>query len=265
MANLSSANTLERLEPHLGSAADTTPTPTSSTHPTPQPTPSTKAKAASLMPNRIKDMRMKRGMSLSELSELTGMTRSELHKLEKGVRRIRTDHLPPLAKALKCGPEELLNAELAEQLLGDRQRYSGTVDAASGQGPSMMADLPIYGITDINGQLRIDENEPQAYVMRSPQLHNVKTSYALYMPDESMEPALPKGALLYVNPILPTRVGDLVVAIWPDGVSRVLQLTQSTSPDSGTRLVLKDTQGTEILPQDHQGLRLQRVIGLSFI
>jgi len=212
-----------------------------------------------IAPNRIKEMRLMRGMSLSELSELTGMTRSELHKLEKGVRRIRTDHLPPLSQSLRCGPEELLNAELAEQLMGDRMKY--TLSREGADGPAIAADLPVYGAV-VDGAFSISDAEPQAYVQRSPNLVNVKTSFAVYQPDESMEPRISQGNLLYVNPILPSRAGDIVLATWKDGTAKVLMLSQ----ERGAGLIgTQENSDVKIVIAEEDGIKLQRVIGISFI
>ncbi len=215
-----------------------------------------------IAPNRIKEMRLRRGMSLSELSELTGLTRSELHKLEKGVRRIRTDHLPPLSKSLKCAPEELLNPELAEQLIGDRMRYAGTVDATKGDGPTAVADLPVFGAMESDSRFIIDEAAPQAYVQRMPHLFNVKTAFAVYMPDTSMEPRVPTGSLVYINPILPARPGDLAVIRWNNGAAKIVMLTM----DKKNGLVgIQENTDEEIILEQEQGVRIQRVIGISFM
>lgn len=212
-----------------------------------------------IAPNRIKEMRLKRGMSLSELSELTGMTRSELHKLEKGVRRIRTDHLPPLSQSLRCGPEELLNAELAEQLMADRLKY--TLTSEGSDGPTIAADLPVFGVTK-NGAFNINETEPQAFVQRSPHQVNVRTAFAIYMPDDSMEPRVSQGNLLYVNPILPARSGDMVVATWKTGEAKVLMLSQ----EKGVGLVgTQENANTRVVIAEHEGIKLSRVIGISFV
>jgi len=213
-----------------------------------------------IAPNRIKEMRLKRGMSLSELSELTGLTRSELHKLEKGVRRIRTDHLPPLSRSLRCSAEELLNPELAEQLVEDRLKYMGTADGKDG--PTAIADLPVLGIKEGDGSFNLDEAQPQAFVQRIPLLFNVKTSYAIYMPDSAMEPRVPAGAVAYINPVLPARAGDLAVVRQNDGRGVVVMLQH----DREKGLVgIQENSETVIEIANENGARIQRIVGLSFM
>ena len=60
-------------------------------------------------PNRIREWRNRRRMSLAELGETVGLSRSEISKLENGSRRVRAEHLVILAKALKVPPEELMD------------------------------------------------------------------------------------------------------------------------------------------------------------
>lgn len=216
----------------------------------------------SLVPNRIKEWRMKRGLSLSEMSELTGLTRSELHKLEKGVRRLRTDHLPVLSKALRCDPEELLAPDLAEQLLGNRLKYGGGAGSViSAESPTPRADLPVLGSFNPDGKFISDDNAPQAFTARPPQLINVRNSYAVYMPTTRMEPRVPVASLLYVNPVLPARPGDLAVVRMADGRTEIVAVERSKSGGLLGRLQNPD-EALELDPES--GTRIHRVIGVMF-
>ncbi len=213
-----------------------------------------------LVPNRIKEWRMKRGLSLSEMSELTGLTRSELHKLEKGVRRLRTDHLPVLSKALRCDPEELLSPELAEQLMGNRLKYGGSGAVISADNPSPRADLPVLGSFSNEGRFISDENAPQAFAPRPPQLINVRNSYAVYMPTTRMEPRVPVASLLYVNPVLPARPGDLAVIRMNDGRTEVVSVERGKNGLVG-RLSSPD-ETIDLDPES--GTKIHRVTGIVF-
>ncbi|MGE0252227.1 MAG: helix-turn-helix domain-containing protein [Dongiaceae bacterium] len=213
------------------------------------------------LPNRIKEHRMLRGMSLSELSELTGLTRSELHKLEKGVRRLRTDHLPILSRALRVSPEQLLSTELAETLMGNRLKYgSGSSGGAiSAEAPTVMADLPILGTYNATGTLFTHDDQPQAFAQRIPQLVNVKGAYALYMTTTRMEPRIPVGALLYVNPLIPVRPGDIAVARKGDGATEVVMVERTSS--GGMQGRMQSPEETMDLDND---TKLHRVVGVIF-
>lgn len=208
-------------------------------------------------PNRIKDVRMRRGMSLSELSELTGLTRSELHKLEKGVRRIRTDHLPPLAKALRCTPEELLSPDLVKQLLGNRSSFG----QAQGEAATTYKEIVVLGKTEKDGQFYINEETPIARVAAPLALSEVAEAYAIYMPTVRLEPRIPVASLLYVNPVLPARPGDVAVARYPDGRALLVQVERDAQGMLAGRLFMPNEMIT-FAPSDN--VRLQRVIGVMF-
>lgn len=214
------------------------------------------------LPNRIKEWRSKRGLSLSEMSDLTGLTRSELHKLEKGVRRLRTDHLPILSKALRCDPEELLSNELAEQLMGNRLKYGGAAAGTiSSENPTPRTDLPVLGSFGTEGKFLSDENAPQAYAARPPQLVNVKGAYGIYMPTTRMEPRVPVASMLYVNPILPARPGDLAIARMANGHTEIVAVERGKNGQLVGRLSNPD----ETIELDIEGgAKLHRVTGIMF-
>lgn len=176
--------------------------------------PRTKVDLASL-PNRIREIRLSRGMSLSELADVTNFTRSELHKLEKGVRRLRTDHLLPLSNALGCRAEDLLSRDMIKKLAGGRSAFtfaSGMKDAA-GANAVNVADLPVYGGLDEDGQFSVDFELAQDQTSRPPQLANVPKGYAIYAPNSSITDRVPVGSLLYVNPVVPVKAGDTAIVI----------------------------------------------------
>lgn len=176
--------------------------------------PRSKTDLASL-PNRIRELRLSRGMSLSELSDLTTFTRSELHKLEKGVRRLRTDHLLPLSTALGCQAEELLSRDMIKQLSGSRASFTFAAGKASGAAANS-SDLPVYGAAS-GGQFNVDFKAVQAQVARPPQLANVPHGYAVYMPSNALEARVPMGCLCYVNPVVPVKAGDVAVFVNENG------------------------------------------------
>lgn len=153
-------------------------------------------------PNRIREWRSRRRMSLAELGETVGLSRSEISKLENGSRRVRADHLVALAKALKVPPEELMDKETVRDMLGELPPPT----------PSPGPALPILQAKRQDGLVVIPAQEPTALsVPAPPQLAHVPGAYAFYMPDTSFEPKVPVGALLFVDTILPPRAGDLAV------------------------------------------------------
>lgn len=139
-------------------------------------------------------------MSLAELGEIVGLSRSEISKLESGSRRVRADHLVALAKAMKVAPEDLMDKEAVRELIGD---------GASAR--PVAASLAIAQARRQNGTIVILTDLASVNGEAPPQIVNVPGAYAFYMPDTSMEPRVPVGALLYVHPLLPPRAGDLAV------------------------------------------------------
>lgn len=70
-------------------------------------------------PNRIKELREDRGLTLEQLAEKVGTSHTQISRLEHGKRRLDINWMQRVAKALVCQPQDLmvpgaLPAELAE-------------------------------------------------------------------------------------------------------------------------------------------------------
>lgn len=63
-----------------------------------------------LVRRRLRELRLRRGMTLQEVGERAGIDVSTLSRLESGKRRLALDHLPRLAQALSVSTDELLQA-----------------------------------------------------------------------------------------------------------------------------------------------------------
>ena len=70
------------------------------------------------MTNRLRDLRVERGISLRALGESAGITFQTLGKIEKGQVRLSEYHAALIAPALGCHPEDLF----AENPLTPKQR-----------------------------------------------------------------------------------------------------------------------------------------------
>src|SRR6478752_2600932 len=70
--------------------------------PFPKSAPITRAKRRNAMerPNRIRELREARGLSQRDLARRMGLTGPEVHKLENGMRRLRSEHLDKLTLIL---------------------------------------------------------------------------------------------------------------------------------------------------------------------
>lgn len=60
------------------------------------------------MQNNIDILRKKAGLTLDQLAELMGITRSYLMKLKAGRQRLNADHLEKMAEIFKCDPSEII-------------------------------------------------------------------------------------------------------------------------------------------------------------
>ena len=154
-------------------------------------------------PNRIREWRNRRRMSLAELGEIVGLSRSEISKLESGSRRVRADHLVILAKALKVPPDDLMDKETVREMLGELPPPT----------PAAVPSVPVALARRQNGGIVIQMSPEAPTVEAPPQIARVPGAFAFYMPDTSLEPRVPVGALLFVNPMLPPRAGDLAVVV----------------------------------------------------
>src|SRR3954470_23692447 len=63
---------------------------------------------------RLRQLRMQRGLTLEDVASRSSIDVSTLSRLESGKRRLALDHLPRLATALSVSTDELLRAPEAE-------------------------------------------------------------------------------------------------------------------------------------------------------
>ncbi len=63
-------------------------------------------------PNRLRELRKARGLTLQEVGELAGISHVQVSRLEKGGRRLKDTQMTALARALKVSPQDLLETEV---------------------------------------------------------------------------------------------------------------------------------------------------------
>jgi transcriptional regulator with XRE-family HTH domain len=205
--------------------------------------------SSSEIPNRIREWRNRRRMSLAELGEVVGLSRSEISKLESGSRRVRADHLIVLAKALKVAPEDLMDQTAVRELMGD------AVPTLRG-----VPSLAVAQTQRQKGTITILKDETSVAVEAPPQVANVAGAYAFYMPDTSLEPRVPVGALLYVHPLLPPRAGDLAVVV----VDHAPPVLASIERRSNALVAIIGNDGTSMDLNDPSVTAAARVAGMWF-
>lgn len=143
----------------------------------------------------LRMMRTSRGMSLAALAASAGLSKSEISKLENGVRPFRPDHIIRLAKIFGVGPTEMLSpASPLRSMLTDNKADS---------------ELPLFDGRDL---VRDGAGAAaRGSIQRPPQMRGQKAAYAVTVNDLSNSPALVIGSTLLVNPDVPVNVGDLAI------------------------------------------------------
>lgn len=74
-----------------------------------------------------------------------------------------------------------------------------------------------------------DNGVVDSYVPRLHFLSGVGSAYALYMNSDSQEPVFRHGDLLYVNPVIPPRIGDDIVIELQNGEAYIKRLLRRTA------------------------------------
>ena len=93
-------------------------------------------------------------------------------------------------------------------------------------------DLPIRGrALGTNGVIINLDQSPVDWVERPSSLMGAVEAFGVYVAGDSMHPALPNGALVYVNPAKPPRNGDFVVVEKANGEA-IVKILKSHNHDS---------------------------------
>ncbi len=66
--------------------------------------------------DKIKSLRVKQHLYLRQVAAQLDMDTAQLSKIEKGVRQLRKEQIPPLAEILKADVEDLQTLWIADQL-----------------------------------------------------------------------------------------------------------------------------------------------------
>ena len=73
--------------------------------------------------NRLRELRLLRGLTGAELAARVGTSQAQIHKLETGQRKLTVEWMQRLAKALDVAPIDLIQAALAADLSDDIRPY----------------------------------------------------------------------------------------------------------------------------------------------
>jgi len=192
-----------------------------------------------MMPNRIKEWREARRLTLEQLAELCETSPGQISKLENGKRKLTQDWLTRIARALAVSASDLLPSD---HTIGHSDRNYPSDDRNSVKGQQIRPfqkaplvinnshDLPVYGAAmGGSGGDFYNDGHPKEYVQRPHNLGGVMNAYALYMYGTSMEPRYFEGEMLYINPNKPVRKGCFVAVEKNDGSGLVKQFVSKNN------------------------------------
>ena len=158
----------------------------------------------------LREIRIRSGCTLEELSEVTKMSPSYLSRLESGSRRLNADIIQRLSLALGCNPAELL----------PYNNFTGTSYAAPNAGPATSTasvDLPVYTLKGISGEEAVLESaRAEQWIMRPADFMGVSDAFACAVDNSQWAPRYMSGDRLLVHPTAPLKEGCSVIVTTND-------------------------------------------------
>src|ERR1700760_1190747 len=108
---------------------------------------------------RLRELRMQRGLTLEDVAARASIDISTLSRLESGKRRLALDHLPRLAEALSVCTDELLRAPEAPHPPAPRASAPPPRASPRGRGPT---GAPAGGLHAFKVRISIRRRKPPA-------------------------------------------------------------------------------------------------------
>jgi transcriptional regulator with XRE-family HTH domain len=162
----------------------------------------------------LRELRIRKGCTLEELSEITKLSPSYLSRLESGSRRLNADIIQRLSLALSCGPAELL----------PHSNFTGTSYAAPAAPANMSGttasavDLPVYKLTGTKGAEGIIEKaQAEQWITRPSDFIGVQDAFACAVNDSQWMPRYMNGDRLLIHPTAPLKAGCAVLVTTKEG------------------------------------------------
>lgn len=164
-----------------------------------------------IMRLRIRSLRQSANLTLEQLAERAGISRSYLNELELGAKTINALRLEQVAKALNVTTTDLIEQEVV------------TIPVVGRVGAG--AKVPLHDASDAGGLY---------HVRRPPQLAGVQVS-AVEVVGDSMSPMYQPGHILFFARSIPTGIasediGKPCVVEDADGLAWVKQVKRGTEP-----------------------------------
>jgi phage repressor protein C with HTH and peptisase S24 domain len=168
-----------------------------------------------MMTNFLKAWREHRGLTQEQLGVAIGTGKTQISRLERAERRLTLDWMLKLSAALGVEPGDLTHAPpgsdampLASRNVMAKEAAKLSIAASEMQGAM---DLSVYASAQGGPTGMLVTPEPIEWITRPPPLVGVTRGFAVYVVNDSMDPAYCHGDMAYVHPGVPPRRGDDVL------------------------------------------------------
>lgn len=191
----------------------------------------------------LRELRIRKGCTLEELSEVTKLSPSYLSRLESGTRRLNADIIQRLSLALSCGPAELL----------PQSNFTGTSYAASpssigrpGHAPSS-ADLPVYKLIGKKGaEGVIEKARAEQWITRPSDFIGVHDGFACAVNDSQWMPRYMDGDRLLIHPTAPLKAGCAVLVTTKEGKAYIGTFKEAKGRGDEQDFIIETTFSTPL-------------------
>lgn len=155
---------------------------------------------------RVKKRREELEMSQADLAKKTGLTQPTISFIESG-RNQSSSYAVQLATALECSPSWLATGK-ADKAESSRAHYNASA------GPELRGRVPLISWTTAGrwGEIRdpLQPGDAEEWIDTTANVSN--GAFALRVIGDSMEPKIPDGAIVIIDPARPYQHGSIVLA-----------------------------------------------------
>ncbi len=188
----------------------------------------------------LRHIRTDRGLTLIEVAESADMTLSVYHRIEMGQREVSDKEYQNIAKALSLTVDKL-KAEVkrldAEGILDDiiehndmrykllnNSRYANVTSPSAAEPEYAM--LPVYGMSNANGDIVVDRTSCQKEVVCPVQLQTKPDAYAVNLCTRRLGSLLPSRAILFIDPSEIVSSGDIALYYTDENVAKLISVRE---------------------------------------
>lgn len=172
-------------------------------------------------PNRIRELRVGRGMKIEDLSKKVSITNQYLSLIETGKRNLTGKLEARIAEALSCSPQDLHHAVAKGADVSTLvSELSMLQQAARSKSHEQDATIPVFGTAlEPPGSIKLTA-EVVEWIARPEPLLKVKGGFATYVMSDTMSPAYNEGDLVLVRTSRPAHQGEDVLVVFAPDESR---------------------------------------------